>query len=69
VPQNLARRIYTTVAAVFLAFLLRASFCLVNAIAASGYQNKKNCADACDLICLENVYVLISEFLYAPHSV
>jgi hypothetical protein len=50
-----------------LAFLLRASFCLVNAIASSGYQNKKAGCAACDLICLDNVYVLISEYLYAPH--
>lgn len=64
--QNLARRIYSTVIAVFLAFLLRASYCVVKAIAASGYKNRNVACSLCDLPCLDNVYVLISEYLYVP---
>jgi len=61
--QNLARRIYSTVCVVFFVFLLRAAFCLVNAIASAGYKNRNvECGD-CDLGCQQNVFVLISNYL------
>jgi hypothetical protein len=39
---------------------------VVKAIAASGYKNRNVACSLCDLPCLDNVYVLISEYLYVP---
>ena len=40
----------------------------MKAIAASGYKNRNIACSLCDLPCLDNVYVLISEYLYVLHA-
>jgi hypothetical protein len=62
--QRIARRLYSTVAAVFFTFLLRAAFCLVNTIGSAAYSSRVVECDVCDVNCLGGVYVPIAEYLY-----
>jgi hypothetical protein len=64
--QNLARRLYSTVTAVFLTFLLRAVFCLFNGIGSLGFKDRNVSCDDCDLECMNNVYVVMAKYLYVP---
>ena len=62
--QRIARRLYSTATAVFFTFLLRAAFCVLNTIGSSASTNRKLECDICDVSCLGNVYVSMSNYLY-----